>query len=74
MTESFISGEAALPLLLHITGSGHLDSMRYETKIIVRLTLCLSLVSSFHSAKNKTKLYSLFEEDGLKIIQYEGVT
>ena len=76
MTESFISGEAALPLLLHITGSGHLDSMRYETKIIVRLTLCLSLVSSFHSAnaKNKTKLYSLFEEDGLKIIQYEGAT
>ena len=36
----------------------------------------LGLVSSFLSAKNKTqlKLNSLFEEDGLKIIQYEGVT
>ena len=29
---------------------------------------------SFPSAKNKTQLNSLFEEDGLKIIQYEGVT
>ena len=54
-----------------LTLGGHLDSVRYDTKIIVRLTLCLSLVSS---AKNKTKLNSLFEEDGLKIIQYEGVT
>ena len=60
--------------ILHITEFGHLDSTRYETKIIVRLTLCLSLVSSFLSAKNKTQLNSLFEEDGLKIIQYEGET
>ena len=51
---------------LTLGGGGHLDSMRYETKIIVRLTLCLSLVSSFLSAKNKTQLKSLFEEDGLK--------
>ena len=34
----------------------------------------LGLVSSFLSAKNKTQLNSLFEEDGLKIIEYEGVT
>ena len=70
VTESFISYNP----ILHITGFGHLDSMRYETKIIIRLTLCLSLVSSFLSAKNKTQLNSLFEEDGLKIIQYEGET
>ena len=48
-----------------LTLGGHLDSVRYDTKIIVRLTLCLSLVSSFLSAKNKTQLNSLFEEDGL---------
>ena len=36
--------------------------------------LSLTLISSFLSAKNKTQLNFLFEQDGLKIIQYEGVT
>ena len=38
------------------------------------LASVLGLVSSFLSAKNKTQLNSLFKEDGLKIIQYVGVT